>query len=322
MSTRTSTPVTTTAHQVATRAFDWLRRCDQYGALPADTTADLADPDGVYKPLGETALACSLILREGVAGPNEARTARELLAFAWQQLREGDLLFERQLRYPLMTDPLEVYAHFARAGYQHPRLEELLSHLGGLRSRHAVEMMPNRRLAVANATRVAGLENGQDGPDEPDWQVLTADTWLGRTPEPWAIDWMTAYALTHTVFHVTDWGAKPDGLPADLQSYLRTWLPVWLDIWKEIAEWDLVAELLIVDACLDEPHFDPQVWEEVAAAQRPDGMLPRDADPVPDAPAEAFKTHHHTTVVAAVAGTLALSRALGTAAAGSAAVRS
>ncbi|MGP3952310.1 DUF6895 family protein [Streptomyces sp. 7N604] len=313
-----SAPVTTTAHQVATRAFDWLRRSETYGGLPADSTADLADPNSDYKPLAETALACSLILREGVAGPREARTARMLLDFAWQQLREGDLLYERQLRHTLMTDPLEVYAHFVRAGYRHRRLERLLEHLNGLRSRHAAEMMPNRRLAVANATRIAGFATEQ----EQDWDALTAGTWLGRAPEPWAIDWMTAYCLTHTVFHITDWGARPEALPPNLQSYLATWLPVWTDIWKEVAQWDLVTELLIVGACLEEPYCDPVVWAEIAAEQHPDGMLPRDADPVSGDPAEAFKTHQHTTVVAAVAGTLTLSRTLGAPAPAPATVRS
>ncbi|MGP3985864.1 DUF6895 family protein [Streptomyces sp. 3N207] len=299
-------PVTATAHRVAIRALDWLRRTEVYGGLPADTTAELADPDSMYKPLGETAMVCSLVLREGVTGRRETRTARELLDFAWQQLREGDRLYERQLRHPVTTDPLELYTHFVRAGYRHPRLDGLLAHLDGLRSWHAVEMMPNRRLAVANAARVAGIVGEQD------WQALAAETWLGRTPEPWAIDWATAYNLTHTVFHLTDWGARPNAMPSELQSYLTTWLPVWIDIWKEVAQWDLVGELLIVGACLEKPLCDRTVWEELAAAQHDDGLLPRDAEPVPDDPAEAFRIHQHTTLVAAAAGTLTLSCTLGT----------
>jgi hypothetical protein len=303
-----STPLAKTAHQLACRAFEWLRRSHEHGALPADTTAELADPDSVYKPLAETALACSLVLREGVAGPREAQTARELLDFAWQQLRAGDLLYERQLRYPLMTDPLEVYAHFVRAGFRHPRLESLLTHLDGLRSRHASELMPNRRLAAANAARITGLDSGRD---RDHWDTLAAATWLGSTPEPWAIDWMTAYTVTHTVFHLTDWGARPDGLGPALQDYLHAWVPVWIDVWREVAQWDLLAELMIVDTCLDEPACTVQDWEALAAVQHADGMMPRDGDPVPDDPAEAYLANHHTTVVAAVAGTLALSHGLG-----------
>ncbi|MDT0346185.1 DUF6895 family protein [Streptomyces litchfieldiae] len=292
-----------TAHHVATRALDWLYRNREHGSLPPDTSAELADPDSVYKPLGESALAASLVLREGVAPPEGRRAARALADFAWTQLRAGDLLYERQLRYPMMTDPLEIYTHFTRAGHRHTRLDALLTHLGGLAAHRGAEQMPNRRLAVANAARVAGLDRPTD------WTTLIDATWLGQRPEPWVIDWMTAYCVTHTVFHATDWGGRPLGLPPDVRDYLTDWLPVWLDAWVEIQEWDLVAELLIVDACLPEPRGDAEAWARLAAVQRADGLVPRDGlHPVSEDPAEAFRDHQHTTVVATVAGTLAVSR--------------
>ncbi len=294
-----------TTHQVTRQAIDWLAGSREHCVFPADTAAALADPNGAYKPLGEMALAASLVLREGVAGPAEALAARGLLEHAWQQLGAGALLYERQLRYPLMTDPLELYAHFARSGYRHPPLEELLTQLARLRSTRAAELVPNRRLAVANAARIVGL------PIEVNWAALAATTWLGACPEPWAIDWMTAYHVTHTVFHLTDWGADPGGLPRYLHSYLRRWLPVWLEVWGEVGEWDLVAELLIVNACLDEPGELAEDWTRLAGAQRADGLLPRDAQPVAADPAQAARDHHHPTVVAVVAGTLTLSRSLG-----------
>ena len=76
-------PVARSAHRVASRALDWLGRFHTLATFPAGTTAELADPDSTYKPLGETALVASLVLREGVAGPRQAHTARELLDFAW-----------------------------------------------------------------------------------------------------------------------------------------------------------------------------------------------------------------------------------------------
>jgi uncharacterized protein DUF6895 len=304
----TTAPIATTAHRMAARALDWLGEHHTLGALPpTDTSVGMPQPDRAYKPLGETALVASLALREGVAGPREAATARRLLDFAWEQVREGDLLYERQLLHPQLTDPLELYAHFARAGYRHEQLEQLLGHLHALRSTHVVEMLPNRRLAVANAARIVGID------DHRDWPALTSATWLGTTPEPWAIDWMTAYNVTHTVFHLTDWGHARDGLPDPLPAYLRDWLPVWVEVWKEVGQWDLAGELLVVDACLDEPVCGAAAWEELAAVQHDDGLLPRDDEPLPDDPAEVFREHHHTTVVAATAGTIALSGALGTA---------
>ncbi|MER5299331.1 hypothetical protein ABT039_07670 [Streptomyces lasiicapitis] len=303
--------VTQTAHQVSAQALAWLHAQRECGVLPADTTADLGDPDSVYKPLGETALAASLVLRESAAGSVELSQAHELMEFCWRQFGEGDMLYERLLRYSMMTDPLETYAPFARCGFRHEPLERLLAHTSALRSVRAVEVVPNRRLAVANAARVVGLDQGGHAYD---WPTLARATWLGATPEPWLVDWMTGYCVTHTVFHLTDWGANPTGLPDDLTAYVTTWLPVWIDIWAEIEQWDLVAELMIVGCCLKEPYCEPADWERLARAQHPDGLVPRDGDPVPDDPAQRFNDHQHTAVVAAIAGTLAVSRTLGGAA--------
>ncbi|MBT2674367.1 hypothetical protein J7E95_26860 [Streptomyces sp. ISL-14] len=296
-------PVATAARSMADRALSWLHANRALGALPPGTTADLADPDSVYKPLGETTLAASVILRDGVAGPGHLVAAQSLMDFTWRQLREGDMLYERQLRHTLMTDPLEVYAPFARCGYRHADLDRLLNHLARLRSVDGVELLPNRRLAVANAARVAGLDQ------DVDWAALARATWLGATPEPYAINWFTAYVMTHTVFHLTDWGGHPQGLPAELASYVRTWLPVWIDIWREAEQWDLVAELLIVGASLDEPYCAPEDWEALAALQHEDGFVPRDGDPIADDPEQRFKDHQHTVVVTAIAGSIALARA-------------
>ncbi|MEV7192048.1 hypothetical protein AB0N81_09580 [Streptomyces sp. NPDC093510] len=300
--------VTRTAHEVSAGALTWLHAHRERGALPADTTADLCDPDSVYKPLGENALAASLVLRESVAGSTEQRLARELLDFCWQQFGEGDMLYERLLRYSLMTDPLETYLPFARSGVRHEPLDRLLAHTSALRAVRGAELLPNRRLAVANAARVVGLDQGGHAYD---WDTLTRATWLGATPEPWLIDWMTGYCLTHTVFHLTDWGGTPTGLPEDLATYVATWLPVWIDIWAEIGQWDLVAELMIVGCCLEEPYCDPADWERLAHVQHADGLVPRDGDPVTDDPGQRYADHQHTTVVAAVAGALAVSRTLG-----------
>lgn len=291
------------AHDVTVGALGWLHANRGLGAFEDDATADLDDPDGVYKPLCELALASSLVLREGVAGTAELRAARELVDFSWRQLREGDLLYERQLRHALLTDPLETYVHHARSGFHHEALERALEQCSAADS--MTEVLPNRRLAVANAHRVVGVRRDDD------LTGMLRQTWLGRTPQPWALDWYTAYYMTHTVFHFTDWGAMPGELPADVVEYLENWLPVWAAVWAEAGQWDLLGELLIVGACLPEPRCDRAEWELFASARHPDGFVPRDAEPVVDDPRRRFQDHQHTAVVATIAGTLAMSRLLG-----------
>lgn len=296
--------VTRTAHELATRALGWLHAHHGLGAFDEDTTSDTMDLEDVYKPLAETALASSLVLREGVAGTGRLDVARELLAFAWKQMDDGDMLYQRQLRHVLLTDPIETYAPFVRGGYRHAALDETLAHLAKVGV--TTEVVPNRRMATANARRVTGI-GGQDD----DWPGMLRATWLGATPPPWAIDWMTAYSMTHAVYHHTDWGGRPNDLPPDVADYLTTWLPVWIDVWSETEQWDLVIELLIVGMCLPEPPIEPATWERLAAVQHADGLVPRDGEPVDDDPLLRFRDNQHTAVVTVIAGTLAVSRLLG-----------
>ncbi|WP_346780918.1 hypothetical protein [Streptomyces sp. SPB162] len=299
--------MTATAHQVSEKALGWLHEHHRRGALPEDIGTDITDPPGAYKALGEVALASSLVLREDVAGANGLRMSQEMLDHAWGQFDEGGLLYARLLRFPLMTDSLETYAHFVRGGHHHEPMRRLLEHVSALRSVRGVEHLPNRSLAVANATRVAGLGGtGRAG----DWAELIGATWLANAPEPWLVDWITGYNMTHTVFHVTDWGRVPDDLPDDIGEYLAAWLPAWIDIWAEVGEWDLLGELMIVGSCLKEPYTDPAAWELMASIQHEDGLVPRDTAPVSDDIEYRFADQQHTAVVAAIAGTLTVSRAL------------
>jgi uncharacterized protein DUF6895 len=291
-----------TARQIAAGALGWLDAARDRFVLPADIFPDRLNPNKEMKRLGEMLLAASIALREGSLGSRETQIASALVDFVWAQLRDGELLYELQREQPIETYPLETYASFVRIGYRHPQLDQLVAHLNRLRAGRVLEVVPNRALAVFNAERQLGP------PPRVDPAVLTARTWLGGMPEPWAIDFLTLYGVTHTVFHLTDWGARPDDLPVRLQRYLHAWLPAWLEVYLEAGDWDLVGELLIVGLCLTEPAHSPHAWEALAHVQQSDGLLPASAERVPTDAGKAFRDHYHPTVVAAVAGILAVSR--------------
>ncbi|WP_181794593.1 DUF6895 family protein [Streptomyces sp. WELS2] len=299
-----STSLAPLAHTVRSRALSWLHT---HRELSVPDAGDLAPDLDAVKTLAEMALAAGLALTEGTAGSRERRLARELLDFCWLRLGQGALLYERLLHHPMTTDAVECYAPFAQAGYRHAGLEDLTSHLAVAGIAHIVEYVPCRRLAVANALRITGHDSGTRVPD---WERLVQATWLAATPQPWHIDWETAYALTHTVFHITDWGRRPEALPRPLTAYLTRWLPVWTDIWTETRHWDLVAELLAVGACLPEPHIDLDDWQRMERTQHPDGLFPVDGRPLEEDPATRFRDHYHSTTVSAIAATIALSRDL------------
>ncbi|MCG5213230.1 DUF6895 family protein [Streptosporangium soli] len=303
METETDAAAARLAHQVGERALAWLECMRGSFALTAETPDDHVEGQAL-KSLAELALAAGMVRREAIAGPQCADTAGRLLDFGWRQVGRGDLLYRLQARTPAATYPMEIYAPFAAAGYRHERMDRLAAHLLGLRASRVIEHVPNRRLAVVAAAATIGVTV----PD--DVAAMIGQTWLGGTPEPWMLDAGNAYGVTHTVFHLTDWGGRPEGLPQRLQDYLHQWLPVWAEVFCETRLWDLLLEMLIVGTCLQRPLFFPAVWERVAAAQRADGMMPNGLTTPPADPHAAWRNHHHPTIVAVVAGTLTLSRAI------------
>ncbi|MGC0418213.1 DUF6895 family protein [Embleya sp. AB8] len=292
-------------HEVGVKALDWLyTHREGFRTRRGPETTDREAKERL-KPIGELAMIGKVLFREGVAGSQQAEHTRRLLDFAWQDLLDGgQALVRMQRQEPLSPIPLEMYAPFKELGYRCPPLESALTYTTRLRSwppdAHIV-----RRLGIARLQDRVGLGPGGD------FDRILRETWLGRTPEPWSVESNIGYDITHTVYHVTDWGENPDNLPPDIADYLMLWLPAWMDNWAEIGNWDLLGELLVVDACLPTPALDEDVWRRFAQAQRPDGLVPaRAGADLGEDHWETFDLHYHPTLVAAFAAVLSTSRAM------------
>ncbi|MCE7080734.1 hypothetical protein [Streptomyces sp. ST2-7A] len=293
-------------HRVGDRAVAWLHRHrDGFRPRPDPDTPDPEVRDRL-KPIGELALIGKVLFREGVAGSRQAARARQLLDQAWREhLDGGRLLAWMQREEPLSPIPFEIYVPFRELGYSSPEVEEYARLTQRMKSWSALEALPVRRLGLAAFERRFGL------PPSVDAREAVGATWLGHLPEPWTVELNIGYGITHTVFHLTDWGENPDALPPDIAEYLARWLPVWTDDWLEIGHWDLLGELLVVDACLPRPALEDRIWRAFAAAQAPDGAMPA-RGPLPEGdPREIFDEVYHPTLVAAFASVLATSRAMG-----------
>ncbi|MEU6173085.1 hypothetical protein ABZ832_14315 [Streptantibioticus parmotrematis] len=297
------------AGEVARAALRWVRGHRDDFALPADVTDPRTPVDRTLKPLGELAQLCLSIRRATPPGDERHRVAAELVDFAWRQTDGGALFLDLLRAEPFATYPLEIYAAFAEAGLRHPEFERLAGAVLRTRNWRATEQDPNRRLGILNTERRSGFPRTAD-PAE-----ALERTWLGALPEPWSFERPSGYALTHTVFHLTNWGAAPHAVPDDLARYLGTWLPAWTDGCLEDQQWDLGCELLAVAASLPEPsdpppetagaarESDESVWARIAEAQDEHGGLPE----VGGRPRD-FIHCYHSTLVAAFAATLTTER--------------
>ncbi|MFH9434478.1 DUF6895 family protein [Streptomyces rochei] len=298
------------ARRVQEAALDWVSAHRDRFALGEDALAADGQVNRTWKPLGELAQVCaSVSARTPRSDPLHARVA-ELLDFAWQQTREGEMFPLMQSLEPFATYPLEVYAAFASAGYRHPGYEASAAVVARTRGWRLTEQYPTRRLGVIEAERRSGLPPHGTVPGALD------RTWLGGLPEPWTFERAAGYALTHVVFHLTEWGRAPQGVPPELADYLRHWLAPWLDTCLEARMWDLSCELLAVAASLPEPP-EPAVtedaWRRVAAAQHTCGAVPEEgafqdaAPPARDDPYD-FTDCYHSTLMAVFAAALATAR--------------
>ncbi|MET9992500.1 hypothetical protein ABZ061_23430 [Streptomyces mutabilis] len=298
------------ARLVEEAALDWVCAHRDRFALGEDALAADGQVNGTWKPLGELAQVCaSVSVATAPSDPLHARVT-ELLDFAWQQTHKGEMFPLMQSLEPFATYPLEVYAAFASAGYRHPGYEASAAVVARTRGWRLTEQYPTRRLGVIEAERRSGLRPHGKVP-----QALDR-TWLGGLPEPWTFERAAGYALTHVVFHLTEWGRTPQGVPPDLADYLRHWLPPWLDTCLEARMWDLSCELLAVAASLPsppEPAVLEDAWQRVAAAQHACGAIPeegsaQDAAPPGQDDPYAFTDCYHSTLMAVFAAALTTAR--------------
>lgn len=286
---------------VGIAAFAWLSAHRDDFALGEDALTADGQVDATWKPLGELAQTCASVRAHSPPWDPLHACAADLLRYAWQQTGRGELFCHLQRSEPFATYPLEVYSVFASAGLRHPGYEAAAATTARTRGWRLTEQDPTRRLGVLKAERRSGIHRPeQDGP-------ALRRTWLGGLPEPWTFERSSGYALTHVVFHITDWGRTPEGVPADLAAYLAHWLPPWLDTCLDAGMWDLSCELLVVAGSLPVPPDLATLrdaWTRIARAQLDSGALPQQAVPPDDTAADpepGFLHCYHSTLMAAFA---------------------
>ncbi|MFI7407401.1 DUF6895 family protein [Streptomyces sp. NPDC049627] len=289
--------------EVGAAAFAWLSAHRDDFALGEDALARDGHVDATWKPLGELAQTCASVRAHTPAHDPLHACASDLLRFAWQETGRGDLFLRLQRLEPFATYPLEIYSVFAAAGFRHEGYEAAAATTARTRSWRLTEHEPTRRLGVLRAERRSGIHRPEQA--ERAEQALRR-TWLGGLPEPWTFERSSGYALTHVVFHLTDWGRTPAGVPADLAAYLAHWLPPWLDTCLDAGMWDLSCELLVVATSLPDPPDLPTLehaWTRIAGEQCPSGALPERAgqDGAGAGPEPDFRHCYHSTLMAAFA---------------------
>jgi hypothetical protein len=267
------------------RALAWVEASAPLFAIPepASGAALLAG----LKAAGEAARVGEVVGRVQGLPPAALSLAQRLVERSWRSLREGKVLAELLDERPELAALGALYAPFHKHGLMGEATRARLAELWSA-PRSARPPARDRDDPVGASSRT------QMGPDAP-WVLalwveaarqalgfpvaegrvsgLLGFTLLGRCdPGPPVPAFVSSVA--HAAFFATDWGARPQAVPAEARSHLEAKAPAWMQECRDRGDLDAWAELALALACVDALEAAGDVEGVLRAAQRTDGSLP------------------------------------------------
>lgn len=276
-------------------SFGWvLERKSFFSVHPYKNTPRLLD---LIKPMGELMLVADLLLRTS----HRKNDARDLLDFGWEELEKGKVLESILCSRPDLLTLSAIYAVFHVNGYHSESLKTQIERVVKTPGYFNLDLPAWRRLDLLH-----GLSSLNINTDQKISSVFK-NSWLAEKYSYWTITDATAYGVTHTVFYMTDYGRKPDGLPEDIISYLSAVLPKWAEHYLQEGNYDLASEMFMSMGCID-THPPYELINQFSAGQRKDGSY--EGPPFgalnlvhgeSDEERIGFLSDYHTTLVACMA---------------------
>lgn len=199
--------------------------------------------------------------------------------------------------FPYLLPYLVLRAH----GHRHEFVETSISRLYAVGFLNNQEVVPYRALDVAYFTSKAGLAP----PDDP--ENLARSTFLFKTKRRLYIDHELAYAITHTIFYLTDFGHKTSEIIEANIANVRNILLSLIVHHVRSGHFDILGELLACWFFCNSPDneivrranrtFLAQHVHDGAVAGRREVMVDLLAGSAESTREQLFGTCYHTTIV-------------------------
>ncbi|QKK01291.1 MAG: hypothetical protein HND55_00710 [Pseudomonadota bacterium] len=254
---------------------------------------------GALKPLGELVLTFEIFHSYGY----RKGECERFISRAWDAVSDGEVLLNALAARPDLIVLSSLYANFKEFGCTNDRLEKLVLHLISTDSCKGLEFPYWRKLDLLHAAESLGINSMPE--------VADKDCWFYKCPEPWVMSNDIAYAITHDVFYLSDFGRKgTDRFSKNSLEYLNVWVPAWLKIFADQENWDIVSELLMVSQCINKKQQEDSFYALLIGAQESDGLIPSpagagkqllDFELNPDKHRKRFLSNYHTCLVAGMA---------------------
>ncbi|GLV59272.1 hypothetical protein KDH_60990 [Dictyobacter sp. S3.2.2.5] len=290
------------------QALDWL-----------DTHRDLFDPlteasdnpsSEIYltKALGELGLLCMLYYRckEGDVDPRIQRFL-QLIASVWEQPQYKERIVRRPDYFQIYT---MIYIILQQCNVIAEDYKAMIQRVIDQGYVTATETTPMRLL-----DRRHMLDCGRFQYSLPSYEEIYHQTLLAHNPELVYVTDTDVYAITHTLFYLTDFGRAPCAILQGKHLATVQWtIETLLGIYLRNQNWDLAGELLLDCYCL---HWYPDPLCQLALGairkhQLPEGSIPgprysqeqREKLDETDSIHYCFEENYHTTIVNALASFL------------------
>lgn len=290
-------------------ALGWIsQNLDQFAVTQPQESERALSKGSVarLKPVSELALTLAMLKRCGLRVPFLDSAAD----WVWRECRQGRELTRLLLARNDFLPACALYVPLHQLGYRCAALDAVLRMLARSDMARALPLAPWSMLAMRYNLWQLGLAPWPCG--------RALDLYIEARPEPWVVSGKVAYAITHEVFYLTDFGLRPLENP-EVDDYLRVWTPYWAERFLADGDDDLSAEFAMVSACLhhddaaDAPAVSTRLLSSVLAHQMPDGSVagPEGAGSFlhasDDTPARRrFLSRYHTTLVVLMAAALTL----------------
>jgi hypothetical protein len=188
------------------------------------------------KPISELSLTLSILKRNKIIIP----VVDPMLEWIWQQTNDGKLLLRLLLARNDFLPGSALYSPLYQMDYKSEVLDSLLEMFSKSTLPVSLPLQPWAQLALNYNLRKLG-------------QVVSpfdrSRLYISNLPEPWVVSNEVAYAITHEVFYLTDFGFN--GIDCERTSeYLNIWLPYWFKKFLLEKDCDLVGEFAMVWCCI------------------------------------------------------------------------
>lgn len=251
------------------------------------------------KPLSE------LMLYAEVTAQQSPQFAKTIAQFAWDEIDQGDYIFRLLCARPDYCQAASILASLSSFGFLNQRAIDAVAAISRMSFVVSLPVEPWVGLSVSHAfqrLRIGKLRL-EDSPR----------LWTSFRSEPWLIAEGNAYALTHEIFYMTDFGRQPFGISAELGEYVKWFMPSWLEIYMRKKNFDILSELLMVNIYTSTKAPSEKYWSALFDSQFEDGSvsppshagrgLISDGD---STETRDFFSKYHTTLVAGMAATAAI----------------